>query len=644
MNDDPRAPPRDLAAAVTLLQQGREREARPIIESLAANTEADGGIQQLLGVVRYLTGDAAAAVEALQRAVALGVNDAATFNNLGGALADSGRRDEAVAAYREAIRRAPGLYEPLVNLADTLRDLGRPAEAVSLLDDAVARFPDEAEARSKLGNVLFETGRHEAALRAYEEALERDRNFPFAEGMAFHCRMLLHDWDDFDTRLARLLEGVEAGRPVVSPFILFSLPSTAAQHRQCAETYGRTKFPPPAAAAPTPRAAPRQGRIRLGYVSSDFHEHPVTRLTAELYERHDRSRFELVGLSCGAGPADGLRRRIEAAFDEFHDLRGRSDEDIAAFARALGLDIAIDMTGYTGSLRTGVFTRRIAPVQVGYLGFLGTLGIPCLDYLVADPIVAPPAAETHYSEKLARLPECFLVNGTHRRMADPGPTRKECGLPEDAFVFCCFNNGYKIAPPSFDAWMEILRRTGNGVLWLVAGNMPARQRLRTEAARRGVDPDRLVFASRTSLETYLASYRLADLFLDTFHYSAGTTGADALWSGLPLLTCPTDSFTGRVAASLLHAVGLDDLAVPTAEAYVDTAVSLASDPVRHRDLRRRLAEALPTASLFDVPRWVGHLERAYTMMLERSDAGLAAAHITVSAAPGISCEKSSMAG
>lgn len=620
----------DTGLALKLLQQGSHAESRALLEGIVAADASRADAQHLLGIARYWQGDPLGAVDAFQSAIQLGVDAAATYNNLGNALGDLGHHTEAIAAYQAAIARAPDFPEPYMNLGETLREIGHPEQAIAAYQHATQLLPADAEVWSKLGAALFESRRYADAMAAYDHALELDPDFPFAAGMALHCRMLLHDWQDFTDRAESLLQSVDAGKPATSPFILFSIPSSPAQQRRCAEIYAATKYPPQESGTATGQGRPRE-KLRIAYFSSDFYDHPVARLTAELFERHDRGRFEVIGFSCAATPLDAMRRRLESAFCCFFDVRGQTDGDVAALARSLEIDIAVDLTGFTGKVRSGIFARRVAPLQVSYLGYLGSMGTPYIDYLIADSIVVPPSARTDFSEKIVYLPGCFQVNGSHRHSAECGITRADAGLPAAGFVFCCFNNSYKITPPVFDAWMEILRRTESSVLWLVESDKAAAQRLREAARVRGVAEDRIVIAPRMDLATYLARYRLADLFLDSFYYSAGTTGSDALWAGLPVLTCPVETFTGRVAASLLHAVGLPELVARSPAEYVSIAVGLALDPVRMNALRSRLAQNLPGSALFDTPRFVGHLEQAYLQMLERFDNGLAPEHFAVSA-------------
>jgi len=364
------------------------------------------------------------------------------------------------------------------------------------------------------------------------------------------------------------------------------------------------------------------GRIRLAYLSADLYNHATAHLMAELFERHDRTRFELIALSFGPDRRDAMRSRLASAFDRFIDVRHLGDEAIAAYARELGVDIAVDLKGFTIDARPGIFAWRAAPVQVSYLGYPGTLGMESMDYVIADRQLASLADAAFYSEKLVRLPYSYQPNDTGRGIAAILPSRASQGLPEAGFVFCCFNNNYKISPAVWDIWMRLLHQVPGSVLWLLEGNELAVANLRAQAVRSGVAPQRLVFAARAPLDVHLARHRLADLFLDTLPYNAHTTASDALWAGLPVLTLKGHSFAGRVAASLLHAVGLPELVTHNAQDYEALALQLAGDPARLAGFCGKLAIQRDVAPLFDTQRLRLHLESAYEVMYRRSQDGL----------------------
>jgi predicted O-linked N-acetylglucosamine transferase (SPINDLY family) len=366
-------------------------------------------------------------------------------------------------------------------------------------------------------------------------------------------------------------------------------------------------------------------RLRIGYFSSDFRDHAVSHLMAEVFERHDRSRFELTAFSFGPDTGDAMRRRVSAAFERFIDVRGRSAAEVARLARQLEIDIAVDLNGFTQGGQTNVFAFRAAPLQASYVGFLGTMGADYYDYLIADRAIVPEGARAQYSEKIACLPS-YQANDSTRPVPERKFSREALGLPPTGFVYCCFNNNYKITPRTFDGWMRILAAVEGSVLFLYADNDLAPANLRKEASRRGVDPRRLVFGERLPLPDYLARYLAADLFLDTLPYNAGATASDALWSGLPVLTCLGESFAGRVGGSLLAAIGLPELAVPTQEAYEARAIALARDPAALAAIRQRLACNRLSTPLFDTAAFTRHLEAAFRAMHERHEAGLPPEH------------------
>jgi predicted O-linked N-acetylglucosamine transferase (SPINDLY family) len=373
----------------------------------------------------------------------------------------------------------------------------------------------------------------------------------------------------------------------------------------------------------------RGGKIRLGYYSADYHEHATAFLTAGLFERHDRSRFELTAFSFGPPREDAMRRRVTAAFDRFVDVRSRSDQEVAQLSRELAIDIAVDLKGYTEGARMGIFAHRAAPVQVSYLGYPGTLAAPYIDYLVADETLIPSETRAFYTEKIAYLPHSYQANDRQRSIAERIFTREELGLPSRGFVFCCFNNAYKITPAVFDVWMRILRRVEGSVLWLLLDNERAAENVRREAEARGVSGSRLVFAPSMALPEHLARHRAADLFLDTHPYNAHTTASDALWAGLPVLTRSGESFAARVAGSLLKAAGLAELVTTTPEAYEALAVELATDPIHLAKLTVGLSRTRLAVPLFDTELFARHLENAYTQMYQRSVRGLSPEHLHV---------------
>jgi predicted O-linked N-acetylglucosamine transferase (SPINDLY family) len=425
---------------------------------------------------------------------------------------------------------------------------------------------------------------------------------------------------------------LQQGAKVVTPFIVLSLTSDPSLQRKAAEIYAADEDSPAAHLSldPSPMHPKVQGKIRLGYFSADFREHPVALLMAETFELHDRTRFELIGFSFGADAKDAVRNRVVSSFDQFLEVGEKTDAEIAALARELGIDIAVDLGGDTKDARIGIFAHRAAPVQVSYLGYPGTMGAPYLDYLLADKTVCPERNQLHYTEKLAYLPHCFMPHDSKQEIAAKLFTRQEFGLPQDGFVFCCFNHHYKINPAVFDVWMRLLTKVTGSVLWLSDGSQTVKDNLRKEASARGVDPLRLVFASRmNSLAEHLSRYRLADLFLDTLPYNAHATACDALWAGVPVLTCAGESFASRVAASLLTSIDMPELITSSLDDYEALALKLASYPAELALLTQKLAHNRCNTPLFDSVLRTQNIEHAYTAMYERALEGKPPENISV---------------
>ncbi len=564
-------------------------------------------------------------VAAYDRLVQLMPGFAPAHCGRGNALKALHRPEEALAAYDQAIALRPAYGEAWTNRGGALLDLGRYADAVECFDRALGFDADLAEASHNRGLILYAEGDLLAAADSYERALKTRPDLALILGSALHARMQLCDWDGFDARLQALAASLSAGQPAANPFVVQALIDDPDLQLKAAQAMVAAKFP--AREAPEIARVTHE-RIRLGYLSSDFRNHPVSHLMAGILEHHDRSRFETFAISIREEPVEPWRARIIAGVDRFIYADGQSDAEIAAQCRSLGIDVAIDLNGFTGESAPAIFAHRAAPVQASYLGYLGTTGAAYFDYLIADPVLIPDAELPFYSEKIAFLPS-YQANDDRTAAAKVEPSRAELGLPEDGFVFCSFNQAYKITPDVFDVWMRILKRVPKSVLWLYASNPQVVPNLRREAERRGIDPDRMIFAPNIPLDWHLARLKRADLFLDTAPYNAGATASNALRVGLPMVTRVGRAFASRMAASLLTAVGLTELITATADAYEDMAVALATDPASLAAMRRRLQRNLPKCKLFDTAGTTRALEAAYTAMHARWLEGLPPEHIRV---------------
>jgi predicted O-linked N-acetylglucosamine transferase (SPINDLY family) len=564
------------------------------------------------------------ALSSYERAIGLVPELADAHDNRGVTLRALGRLEEASASHRRALEIEPRHVKAHMNRGTALWELGRHREALGCYERALALEPLAKTYRNEAA-ALEELGELEDAVASYDRALALDPNASFLLGDCRHARMQICDWSGLDADRARLAADLEQGRAVVRPFAALSLLDRPDLQRKAAEIWTRKECTPRRPAPPI-GPYPRHDKIRIGYFSADFRAHALTALTAELFETHDRSSFDLTAFSLRPDVRDTARARLEPAFDRFLPLAGESDSEVATLARRLEIDIAVDLGGYTRGARPRIFALRAAPIQVSYLGFLGTMGASFSDYLIADPVIVPPPSQRHYAEQIAYLPS-YHPNDSRRVIAQQTPARTELELPPSGFVFCCFNAHYKINPETLTSWARILAAVPGSVLFLLGDNAAAEKNLRRGAADRGIDCQRLVFGRRLPFDKYLARYRAADLFLDTLPYNAGATASDALWAGLPVLTCCGETFASRVAASLLTAAGLPELIVSDRSTYEEVAISIAADARRLAAIRNRLAAARRTAALFNTPAFTRSLESLYRRMYERCSSGLPPQHL-----------------
>jgi predicted O-linked N-acetylglucosamine transferase (SPINDLY family) len=477
------------------------------------------------------------------------------------------------------------------------------------------------------GMVLLRLHRLEEALVSFERTIQISPNFAWARGQYLNTLSRVCDWSFYAKHLVSLVEQIQKGERACRPFTTLSIFDGPKLQKNAAEIYIQAKHPLQAMPA-FAKEPHRSSKIRLGYYSPDFCNHAVSCLIVELLELHDKNKFELIAFSFGPNTQDDMRQRVASAFDQFIDVRFKSDKEIALLSREMGIDIAIDLAGFTQDARTRIFAYRCAPIQVNYLGFPGTMGAEYIDYLIADETLIPDSSLSGYSEKIIKMPYSFQANDRQKVISDRVFSRQELGLPAKGFVFCCFNNNYKITPEIFDVWMRVLQKVPGSVLWLLADNPTAQANLTKEAIHRGVEAGRLIFAQRLALPEYLARYRAADLFLDTVPFNAGTTASDALWAGLPVLTLMGESFAGRMAASLLNAIEMPELIEQTIDGYESRAIELATKPKQMAAIRAKLAANRLTTPLFNTPLFTRHLEQAYTQMHERYLKGLPPDHIS----------------
>ncbi len=616
--------------AVAAQRGGRRDEAIDLYRRVSALNPRSAAARNNLGMLLIEADKLEQAVVELETAVTLRPDYPEALNNLGIALRRLRDLPRAEVVLRRSLELRPDNGDAHYNLGYVLRDANRLPGAAAEFRRSLELRPDRVTAFLLLADTLADLGDHAGAIAALARAALLDPDNGAILGALENHHRLACDWREIDRLQSVVLSAVREGDANVDPSTLILNESTPEEQLVCVRAYAAgiaascTPLPPAGRSRPS-------GRLRIGYLSEHFRSHATARLLVETIELHDRERFEAIAYSYGRDDASPLRRRIERAFDRFVEIGAMSDLRAAQRIREDGVDILVDLMGYVGTGRTEILAYRPSPVQVNYLGYPGTMGAPFIDYIVADPFLVPEGGERFYAEKLAVLPRCYQPNDRKREIAGRAPTRAECGLPEPGFVFCCFNHPRKLNPRMFDIWMRLLEAVPGSVLWLLEGAPGATANLRREAAARGVSGDRLVFAPRLPLAEHMARHRVADLFLDTLPCNAHTTMSDALWEGLPAVSCAGQTFAGRVGGSLLHAVGLAELVAENLADYETLALALARDPDRLRAIRERLIASRPNVPLFDTPAYTRALEAAFQRMWEMHAGGQSPQSFRISA-------------
>lgn len=648
--------------ALALQKLDRHEEA---VASFDRALSAHPGLFEALhdrGTSLRLAGRPLEALESLNQAQVLRPDSFAVYYNRALVFGDLKRYEEENRDYDSALRLNPAFVDALINSAVALglmsrfkEGLERAARAVALEPaNAGALFvraelyaelkdfpaaqadyravlvldPGHAPALSGLASLHAAAKQHDVAAQYFKKLLAIAPDFPYALGKLAYSNMMCSDWSSFESDIAKIRRALEAGKQCVSPFTLLGLVDDPQAHRKAAEILVEDAYKPAEETLAT--SAYRHAKIRLAYVSADFHEHATSLLMAGLFEQHDKSRFELIAISYGPDDGSAMRKRVVAGFSQFIEVAGKTDREVAQLMRALEIDIAVDLKGHTTDTRLGIFAWRPAPIQVSYLGYPGTTAAPYFDYVLADRHVIPEDSRRDYTEKVVYLPHCYQVNDSRREIAEGPCSRADAGLPRDGFVFSSFNNSYKITPAIFDIWMRLLKGVPGSVLWLLGTSAVQQDNIRAEAARRGVAGERIVFAARLKPAEHLRRLGLSDLYLDNVPYNAHTSASDALWAGVPVLTCQGIAFAGRVAASLLHAVGLPELVCDTPQQYEAMALELALSPARLAELKSRLAANRTVFPLFDTARFTRNLERAFETMVALHARGAAPEAFAVS--------------
>ncbi|MAW92863.1 MAG: hypothetical protein CMA32_00005 [Euryarchaeota archaeon] len=555
-----------------------------------------------------------AAIESYQRAILIDPEYFEAHSNIGNALRQSGNLIAAIESYNRAIKINPNFAEAHDNLSQALLENGEPLEAIKSSKRSIEINPNCAEAYNNLGNALQQNGDPIAAIESFNRALEIQPDFALARLYKLRQQAFICDWGEIEADRSLIPElGVSTG--MVTPFSMLYLEDNSARHLKRSELFAQTKCKgKERILAPIACPLEQPKLLKIGYFSGDFHSHPVMSLIVKMLALHNRSDFEIHAFSFGPKIQDTMREKLVNNVDSFHDVHGLEDQKVAELARSKGIDIAVDLGGYTHNGRWGILACRPAPIQVSYLGYPGSMGAGFIDYIIADSTLIPEENRQFFSEKIVYMPHCYQVSDNSRMPSLVNVKRTALGLPETGFVFCCFNTNYKITPQEFDIWIRLLNKIEGSVLWLARSNRWSESNLKKEAQARGLDTTRLVFADRCEYSEYLERLAKADLFLDTFNFNAGAIANDALWSGLPIVTKQGQSYTARMASSLLKAVDLPELITSTKEDYEKVALDLATRPQKLKSLKTKLITSKKNAPLFDTERFARNIETAYLQM------------------------------
>ena len=618
-----------LNKALKLQESGQLREAKEAFKQILKSNPKDFIALFSLGVIVQKNGNHIKALEYFDKALGVKSDFALVWYNRGFVLQAMKRNSEALESYGRALSIDANSTDALVNSGTILQGMGRYLEALENYDRILSYDPNNLKVLNNKGLLYRDTKLYDRAIVVFQRLLQLDPDFDYVLGAYCNALQMACNWGPLGGCITSISAGMAAGKCVCGALELLGISDSPREHLRGAQMSGRQ-----APSQPNVWRGERyeHDRIRIAYVSPDLQEHPVSHLMAGIFENHDKSRFETTAISLGCDNNSLLRSRLVDAFDRFIEVRDKSSKEIAELLRSLEIDIVVDLAGYTAGSRSDIFAQRPAPVQVNYLGYPGTMGVEYMDYILADRWVIPEADQEFFSEKVVYLPDAYLPTDATVKIAERIPTREEYGLPAEGFVFCSFNHSYKITPKIFDIWMQILKATPGSVLWLMKLNSFAEENLQKEAGLRGVDPGRLIFATRVpNVEDHLARYCLADLFLDTTPYNAHTTASDALFVGLPVLTCMGSAFPGRVASSLLHTIGMQELVVGSLQEYQDLAVRFARDRSLLERVKRKLIRNREISPLFDTKRHCRSLESAFISMWERQQKGESPASFAVEA-------------
>ena len=566
---------------------------------------------RLLNFIYFKEKKFSKALNFINEAIKINPNFAETYNVQGNTLNELKQLNQAIISYDKAIKINPNFSNAYYNKGLVLHELKNTNLAIENYKEAIKINPNFFQAYNNMGFAFHQLKRFDESLKSYEKAFAINPNSNFLLGKIIHSKNFLCEWKSHKENLKNLTDQLENNKASCLPFATLSLFDSPRLQKKAAELWIQETFPKNNIPEKIKKYKSNK-KIKLGYYSADYHNHATSFLIAELMELHNKSKFELFGFSFGPNKQDEMRKRVSSSFDQFIDVRFKSDYEIVELSRKLEIDIAVDLKGITTDSRFGIFLKRCAPIQINFLGYPGTLGTSTIDYILADKILISKKNQKNFFEKIIYMPNSYQPNDTKKKISKKNFTRKEMGLPKNSFVFCCFNQNYKITPDVYDIWMKLLKKIDGSVLWLMKNSEKVTENLKKEAIKRNIKSNRIIFAEKMPLAEHLARHKLADLFIDTFPYNAHTTCSDALWSGLPVITRMGESFASRVGASLLSAIELNELITKSEKEYEKLAIKLATNPKLLNKIKNKLKKNKVLKPLFNTKLYTSNIELAYT--------------------------------
>ena len=633
-----------------LHKQGKIKEALEIYLKILPEQKNNSKLNYLIGVIYLQSKNFELAVNFFEKTINLDKNNLGAYNNLGASLQQLRRFEQAVKVYEKVLSFKPDFTDALNNLATCFANLKKYDQAISYFEKILKINKNNSVVYNNLGNIYKELKQHKKSIENYNKALEINPNYHltylnlgdtlielkdyngalinyknliklspkhhFIEGKILHTKMQICNWENYENDLKNLFQSLEKHEKIIDPFSIISITEKVDHQKRASEIFSNYKFPKQL--ENKINSDKNNLKTRLGYFSPDFCDHPVLHLIFDVFKNHNKNKFEIFAFSFGPRKKDEMTEQVKKYFNEFIDINDKSDEEVAMLSRKMGIDIAIDLCGFTNFNRAGIFSHRAAPLQVNFLGYPSTMGSTFIDYLIADRIVIPENQKLNYSENIAYLPNCYQPNMAVKNISKTKITRNEEGLPADAFVFCNFNSNYKITPEIFKVWMNILKNVSNSVLWLLETNNESSKNIIKEAKKNNINENRIIFAKHLPNKDHLKRIELADIFLDTFPYSAHTTASDFVRVGIPLITLKGESFASRVAASILNQVNLNELVTKNKNEYQKLAISIGTNNEKLKNLKEKLKGSTSDSNLFNSVLYTKHLEDLFINLSKKN--------------------------